>query len=184
MPPHHRATVSRAALVKSGPAGTSSGLFGFVLREVSLSLLHPNAASASATPDPTLKRVFVIMVVGFSRLIGLWRDAYVESPHASIRQRGELDALVVSRLIGKLRIYVRNLGPGLQVATRQCQRDRAGVEPTGERARQLEAQTQLTELGIAGVVDMVFDHLAAIVRDALEVILGGHVDSVGLTRSR
>ena len=59
--PNQRVVARRDASVKSGPAGTSSGLFGFLLREVIVSLLHEYTVSASATAEPTLNKFLLIM---------------------------------------------------------------------------------------------------------------------------
>src|SRR4051812_19622014 len=60
--PNHRVVMRRDASVKSGPAGTSSGLFGFLLRAVIASLLQAYSATANAAADPALKKVLLIML--------------------------------------------------------------------------------------------------------------------------
>ena len=108
-------------------------------------------------------------------------DANVEAPALGVREHHGLDTLVVPGLIRELGIDVGYFLPGVQVAPRQSDGNRTDVQPVHERTRQIEGGGQLAKLGIARVVYPILDDLAAVVRQALIVRLGIHVDRVLLT---
>src|SRR5581483_4983749 len=101
----------RVASVNSDAGGTSCGLFGLTLSDVSLSLLHATRLATAASAATVPRYVFRIFIISISPE-RLRRDADAETPAPRVRDGCVFLALRARvEAVGHFRIDVRNLAP-------------------------------------------------------------------------